>query len=639
MRRIFRIVAPFLVVLYVTASAPIRGDADSGRLLAALRGDDTTLVRQLLDGGADANARDENGASALMYAAFYASDAKTLTALIDRGADVNAANANGSTPLMWAAGRTDKMRVLIERGAALSAATKGGMTPLLTAARVGNVDGLRLLLGAGANRHDKDKNGTGLLQISQAASDPELRRLVESAGVRITTPEALSRAPVLFVIQRPQAVARVLQLGADANEDVQFPGASYPAAGIAAFEGRLETLQRLLDHGADPNRRGSEDITPLMMAAAASRPRLDVVRLLHEHGAELEPRDASGRSALDWALTQGETPVTQWLRKAGARRFVETPAPVASHVGPGNPRDALARAIAVLEEGHRGFVKQPKCNSCHAENLPGIAAALARPQAVPLAETLSRGAIETTEKFWRMFREDMLLGRCSMPGFMPNVAYGLLHFAEEGLPATLTTDAIVYCLAASQSVDGSWSFLDVRPPLSDDTPIMPTALAIHALSRFAPAGHRAAVDARVQRAHRFLLQARPADTQDYVFRLLGLLWAGAPRDEIDRAARALRGLQRADGGWGQWPTLPSDAYATGQTLYALHAAGLSPATDIHTRAITYLVDTQQPDGSWLVRSRAFRVQPACDCGFPHGRDQFISAAATAWAAIALALEK
>ena len=42
------------------------------------------------------------------------------------------------------------------------------------------------------------------------------------------------------------------------------------------------------------------------------------------------------------------------------------------------------------------------------------------------------------------------------------------------------------------------------------------------------------------------------------------------------------------------------------------------------------------DGTWFVRSRGFAFQPYYDTGFPHGRDQFISSAATSWAAIALA---
>jgi hypothetical protein len=41
------------------------------------------------------------------------------------------------------------------------------------------------------------------------------------------------------------------------------------------------------------------------------------------------------------------------------------------------------------------------------------------------------------------------------------------------------------------------------------------------------------------------------------------------------------------------------------------------------------------DGSWFVRSRTFPFQPYRESGFPHGKDQFISAAGTSWAVLAL----
>ena len=56
-----------------------------------------------------------------------------------------------------------------------------------------------------------------------------------------------------------------------------------------------------------------------MMAAASARPNPAVAELLLENGADLHARDDVGRTALDWALTQGETPVVRQLREAGAK--------------------------------------------------------------------------------------------------------------------------------------------------------------------------------------------------------------------------------------------------------------------------------------------------------------------------------
>jgi hypothetical protein len=56
----------------------------------------------------------------------------------------------------------------------------------------------------------------------------------------------------------------------------------------------------------------------------------------------------------------------------------------------------------------------------------------------------------------------------------------------------------------------------------------------------------------------------------------------------------------------------------------------------YQRGIRYLLKTQLEDGSWYVTSRSLPFQPYFESGFPHGRDQWISIAASNWAAMALA---
>ena len=83
-------------------------------------------------------------------------------------------------------------------------------------------------------------------------------------------------------------------------------------------------------------------------------------------------------------------------------------------------------------------------------------------------------------------------------------------------------------------------------------------------------------------------------------------------------------------------SLRSDAYATGQAMFALSEDGLvRAAAPQYQRGLRFLLDTQFEDGSWYVRSRSIGFQPYFESGFPHGEDQWISAAATNWAAMAL----
>ncbi len=176
-----------------------------------------------------------------------------------------------------------------------------------------------------------------------------------------------------------------------------------------------------------------------------------------------------------------------------------------------------------------------------------------------------------------------------------------------------------------------------RPPI-ESSDIAVTALALRSMQAYAPAPQKAEYARAIQRGAAWLAQAQPASTEDHAFLLLGLGWSGERQSAIRNAASALIAQQRADGGWGQIPTLASDAYATGQALTALAESGAVKPTDpAYEKGVRFLLGTQLEDGSWHVRSRAVPIQPYFDSEFPHGTDQFISAAATNWATMALAL--
>jgi hypothetical protein len=153
---------------------------------------------------------------------------------------------------------------------------------------------------------------------------------------------------------------------------------------------------------------------------------------------------------------------------------------------------------------------------------------------------------------------------------------------------------------------------------------------------YGPKSRRADYDEAVARAVGWLEKAQPATTEDRAFKILGLIWGGGNQAAIQKTARELLALQQSDGGWGQLPSLASDAYATGQALVALRESrALAADSPTYRRGIQFLIESQLEDGSWHVRTRALPIQPHFDSDFPHGLDQFISAAATNWAAMAL----
>jgi ankyrin repeat protein len=625
--------AVFATLLALTI--PMVPHASDGSLLDALRDARTSVVRALLKSGADPNVRDASGATALMYAAIYGS-VDDMGLILARGGDVNASNNIGATALMWAAYDHTKVRLLLSSGASANARTTTNVTPLLVAIRYGNAAVTRLLIASGA---DTKADTAALIREAHIQGSPDVEQALLAAGLPLLDPERLTATMATGPhMVRVGFTERLLTLGAKPPDDIRTGVFAAPLLGYTAAEYGLPVARILLERGADPNRAGAPGVTPLMMAAAAAQPDPALIQLLLDKGADVTARDASGRTALDWALLQGETAAAGVLRKHGAiaaAPAVAIPLPIAT---PRKPKAAVEAALATLLPAGPKFVETTKCISCHNQTLPSMAAFLAKEKGADVDATLARHGSTATLTIWEATREDLLLGRTSgirIGGFIGTVAYALAGFAEEKIAPTPLTDALVLALAAQQQSNGSWNVGDIRPPLFDTSALHFTALAVRAVQEYTPAGRRAEGATRIARAKEFLRRATPNHTQDEAFKLLGLVWSKAPNAEIARQRSRVLALQREDGGWGQRPSMPPDAYQTGQVLYALHTAGLAATSAAYQRGVDYLLRTQLQDGTWFMQTRAFGFQPPIDTGFPHGANQFIAAAATSWAAIAL----
>lgn len=217
----------------------------------------------------------------------------------------------------------------------------------------------------------------------------------------------------------------------------------------------------------------------------------------------------------------------------------------------------------------------------------------------------------------------------------PSYGFMLAGMAAHDQPSTPAVQAAAMVLARQQFPDGHWQFGLPRVPMQSSWFTM-TGLAIQAMQTYGPKDRAAEVADRVRRGKAWLL-ATPAQTvDDLAFRLLGLKWAGASMAERQKAIDALRAAQRADGGWAQISALQSDAYGTGQALYALHVAGELPVADpVYQKGVQFLLRTQEADGTWFVNKRAIPANNYFDAGFPYGESQYASFNATCWATLAL----
>ena len=217
--------------------------------------------------------------------------------------------------------------------------------------------------------------------------------------------------------------------------------------------------------------------------------------------------------------------------------------------------------------------------------------------------------------------------------FHPEPAHGrsylfLAHAAQDVQPNEFT-DSWVHQLALVQGKDGRWFNNLPRPPIQTSD-VGATALAVYGLQRYALPGRKAEFVKRVERAKRWLWNVTPANNGERIHQLLGLAWAGENAKRLGPLADKLSAQQRSDGGWAQLAHLRTDAYATGQALYALHfSVGLGLNDPGFDRGVRFLLKNQLEDGTWHVPRRTFPFQPTTiPSEFPHGRDAWISAAAT-----------
>lgn len=415
-----------------------------------------------------------------------------------------------------------------------------------------------------------------------------------------------------------EAVSQLLAGGADPNEGRFF---GWAPLHLAVVHGNRQIVRDLLAKGADAKVGDRHGSTALMWAAGAESPDMDLVNDLLGSGVDPNHQNTLGETALTWAVRRGNAKVVERLKQAGASDAAAV-------------RRAVESAVALLQKSGPQFVKVSGCVSCHHQSLPQMAYAAARTRGYQVDPAMATQQRKIVAAMFQGIREGLEKGTVTLPNPGITVSYALLGLAAEGYAADETTAAMTKSILRTQQPDGSFAILPARPPL-EASAFTAAALSIRALTVYG----RDCED-NLARARAWLLEAKPVTHEDRTMRLLGLVWSKVGRPEIEKAAADLLARQRPDGGWAQLDDIESDAYATGEAMVALYEAGAADrASKALERGVAYLLRTQHADGSWLVRTRSSPVQPLKDSGFPHGRDQWISAAGTSWAAMALTLSQ
>jgi ankyrin repeat protein len=593
-----------------------------------------------------------------MHAALYL-DAKWMGLFLKNGADPNATNKTGATALMWAVSDVEKVRVLLKHGAQVNAASDAGNTPLIVAShQCGSADILKELLDHGADVRATTRDGETPERAAARAGDVEALRVLIAHGADVN---AISRtaysgsAEVSALMIAAQfghldCVDLLLEKGAD----VKFASESGNALHFAAFKDHKAIGGLLIERGADVNATGKRissfrndpGFTPLMYAAMTERNDPALVQLLIDRGANVNARTSSGETALSLARQRGETKIVAVLRATGAEPItsgIETrkvsPLWTGDQIDKPDAaviRKAVETGLALVLESGAKFTEETanRCFSCHQQSQPALALGLAKQKHFSfdkaLAADQSSAALRTANRRKGSAIEEPLP--------VPSIAaWFLIGLHATGHPGDAITDAYAYSLARSQARDGRWITKASRAP-TDYSDVTSTALSIRALKLYAPPTMKQSIEQRIAKGADWLRGYDPSSTEERAFQILGLRWAGSGSSPLPALTETLLKEQREDGGWAQLSTLQSDSYATGIVLYALNQGGnLSPSHPAYQQGIKFLLKEQLNDGSWFVHTRASPVQVAVDDIFSHGKHQWISSAATSWSTMALML--
>ena len=476
------------------------------------------------------------------------------------------------------------------------------MSVLEQAASSNNIEVVRLLLAKGADVNAVDEGGNTALMDAAGNGDRNaaLVKLLLEHGAAVNvksgdTAEIVKNGPIALGHLTP------LQL--------------------AAGQANYEAVEALVKAGADINAKDVRDATPLVFAVATDHANPRIVELLLAKGAAREP-------AIDWVQRYQDPAILPLFGLSASKPAASSLAAEQDRTA----REAVTKALAFSQPPATKFLATGGCLSCHAQHLNGLAVSAAKPLAIPADYQLEAREAQATAVLRGGIEQQLFQVQDPAAG-VDSQEFSLMQLAASGVAPTLAIDSLVHHVAAMQRKEGDWpNYGAARPPLEDGG-FSHTAKGIRALRLYAIPGRKEEFDDRIARAAVWLENAEPRTMEDRTMQILGIAWAGrkAPPDRVQE----LIAKQRADGGWGQTDNLPTDAYATGEALWALRESGVPVSDPVYRRGVDYLLRSQQRDGTWHVVTRAFSFQPYFQSGFPYDHDQWISQAGTAMATIAL----
>ncbi len=250
----------------------------------------------------------------LFWTARYGDCCRAAQWLLDHGTDAGMSSHNGRSALLWAAetGQLAMVRLLLNHGAPIDRPDKAGQTPLMTAGAWKHTEVFRTLLSHGADVHAQDRSRRTALHQAAASGQADLAALLLKKGAAVDAQNSTGATPLMEAAKAGflVTVRCLIKHGANVKARTQ----QGDTALIVAADAEIQLC--LLEKGADVNAQGFYGWSALTRAAAYGK--LDSVKLLSVHGANLEMAIKSRETALLLAVQRRHGDMAEFLLRKGA---------------------------------------------------------------------------------------------------------------------------------------------------------------------------------------------------------------------------------------------------------------------------------------------------------------------------------
>ena len=339
-----------LVKELLRRGADINKKGESGRSALAFASQEgyTDIVNILLHNDASIENRDNDGRTSLMLAAVNG-QTDVARALVSAGADVNTQRNDGDSALGIASrqGHINVVNILLNRGAQIESRDNLGRTPLYFAAGNGRADVVHALVSAGAEVNTQRADGVSALSFAVRENETDVVEILLKYGADTNRRDNGGYTPLYIAARdgRTKVIDQLLDRGADVDA---FINNGYSPVCIAAQQGHKDAVQTLIERGANCEHLEGESTDPLCRVAlkcthnvtdilrllmkniscisppkyglrlsalmnAAHRGRMDIVRVLVEHGADMYDRDFDNMLPIDIASYNGHVDIVQFI--------------------------------------------------------------------------------------------------------------------------------------------------------------------------------------------------------------------------------------------------------------------------------------------------------------------------------------